>query len=183
MTLTTYKWTIDRYHHAIRAGVFNDKPLELICGKLIVMPPEGETHAYYNSEVGDYLRSLLGNRAKIREAHPITLNNNSEPIPDLAIVKPLGRVYLEHHPYPRDIFWIIEFANTTLTQDLTTKKQIYAESGIPEYWVVNLQKNQLHVYTDLQKGIYATETILTTGTRSPIAFADVEIEVQRLIST
>ncbi|MDJ1184529.1 Uma2 family endonuclease [Roseofilum casamattae] len=116
--------------------------------------------------MGDYLRSLLGNRAKVREVHPIISNNNSEPVPDLAIVKPLGKIYLEHHPYATDIFWIIEFSNTTLTQDLTTKKQLYAASGIPEYWVVNLQENQLHVYTDPKNGDYATETILTAGVRS-----------------
>jgi len=182
MTATPYRWAIANYHHAIRAGIFNDQNLELIRGKLIVMPPEGEPHAYYNSEVGDYLRSLLGNSVKIREAHPITLTNDSEPVPDLAIVKPLGRVYLEHHPYPGDIFWIIEFANTTLTQDTTTKKQLYAESGIPEYWVVNLQDGQLQVYTQPQNGDYATETILTTGTLSPTAFKDIEIQVQRLLS-
>lgn len=182
MTVTPYKWAIAPYHHAIRAGIFNDQNLELIRGELIVMPPEGEPHAYYNSEVGDYLRSLLGNRVKIREAHPITLSNNSEPVPALAIVQPLGRVYLEHHPYPGDVFWIIEFANTTLTQDTTTKKQLYAESGIPEYWVVNLQDRQLQVYTQPQNGDYAKETILTTGTLSPTAFQDVEIQVQRLLN-
>ena len=102
MTVTPYKWTIDRYHQAIDAGVFDGQPVELLRGDLIVMPPEREPHAYYNSEVVDYLRSVLGSRAKVREAHPITLADDSEPIPDLAIVQPLGRVYLEHHPYPND---------------------------------------------------------------------------------
>ncbi|MDJ1184528.1 hypothetical protein [Roseofilum casamattae] len=49
MPITTYKWTIDRYHQAIRAGLFNEQPLELIRGELIVIPPEGEIHAYYKS--------------------------------------------------------------------------------------------------------------------------------------
>lgn len=60
MTITRYKWTIDRYHQAIAAGLFDDQSIELLRGNLIVMPPEGEPHAYFNSEVGDYLRSLLG---------------------------------------------------------------------------------------------------------------------------
>ncbi|WP_233220861.1 Uma2 family endonuclease [Chlorogloea sp. CCALA 695] len=86
------------------------------------MPPEGEFHVYYNSEVGDYLRALLGDRSKIRETHPIPLPNNSEPIPDLAIAQPLGSVYLQHHPYPNNIFWLIEFSSTTLDKDLNEKK-------------------------------------------------------------
>lgn len=139
MTVTTYKWTVDRYHRAIQAGLFDDQPVELIHGEIIIVPPEGEPYAYYNSEVGDYLRALLGTRAKVSEAHPITLSDDSEPIPDLAIVKPLGTVYLEHHPYPNDIHWLIEFSDTTLTKDLTTKKTTYATSGIQDYWVVNLK--------------------------------------------
>jgi Uma2 family endonuclease len=182
MTVTTYKWTLDRYHQAIDAGLFDDQPIELLRGELIVMPPEREPHAYYNSEAGDYLRALLGSRAKIREAHPITLPNDSEPVPDLAIVQPLGAVYLEHHPYPRDIFWLVEFSKATLSYNLTVKRSIYAEAGIPEYWVVNLNDNELKVFRDLENGTYTTEETYTTGTIAPRAFADVEISVQRLMN-
>lgn len=182
MTVTTYRWTIDRYHQAIQAGVFDDQPVELLHGEIIIMPPEGEPHAYYNSAVGDYLRTLLGGQAKVREAHPITLSDNSEPIPDLAIIKPLGAVYLEHHPYPSDIYWLIEFSDTTLTKDLTTKKTTYAVSGIEEYWVVNLRDKQLHVFKNLQDGQYTSENILKAGPVSPMAFQDVKIQAHRLMN-
>lgn len=182
MTVTTYKWTLDRYHQAIDAGIFEGQPIELLQGDLIVMSPEREPHAYYNSEVGDYLRALLGRRAKIREAHPITLPNDSEPIPDLAIVQPLRTTYLEHHPYPSDIFWLIEFSNATLVKDLTQKRAIYAEAGIPEYWVVNLKDQELRVFRDLVGGVYTTEDTYRTGTVSPGAFTDIEISVRRLMS-
>ncbi|MBW4665065.1 MAG: Uma2 family endonuclease [Chroococcus sp. CMT-3BRIN-NPC107] len=182
MTITTYKWTIERYHQAIAAGLFENESVELLRGDIIVMPPEGEVHAYYNSEVGDYLRTLLGSRVKIREAHPITLANNSEPIPDLAIVKPLGAVYLEHHPYPGDIFWLIEFSLATLSKDLNEKKATYSEAGIAEYWVVNLKDKQVSVFRDLENGRYIKEETLTTGVVSPQAFPDVQIQVKRLIN-
>ena len=182
MTVTTYKWTMERYHQAIDAGLFDDQPVELLRGDIVVMPPEREPHAYYNSEVGDYLRTLLGARAKIREAHPITLPNDSEPVPDLAIVKPLGAVYLEHHPYPHDIFWLIEFSNTTLSKDLNEKKACYGEAGIAEYWVVNLKDRELKVFRDLKNGRYSTEQTFRTGVVSPLAFQDVQIQVQRLMN-
>ncbi|MBE9169636.1 Uma2 family endonuclease [Pleurocapsales cyanobacterium LEGE 06147] len=181
MTVTTYKWTIERYHRAIEAGIFDDQPIELLRGDLIVMPPEREPHAYYNTEAADYLRILLGERAKIRDAKPITLPNNSEPAPDVAIVKPLGEVYLQHHPYPEDIFWIIEFSNATLSKDLGEKKEIYAEAGIVEYWVVNLKTPQLQVFRDIKNEQYQTELTLTTGTIAPLAFPDVSVQVERLI--
>lgn len=182
MTATTYKWTLDRYHRAIEAGVFDDQPVELLRGNIVVMPPEREPHAYYNTEAGDYLRRRLGNRAKIRDAKPITLPNQSEPAPDVAIVEPLGRVYLEHHPYAENIFWLIEFSHATLSKDLEQKQAIYAEAGIPEYWVVDLQKFQLHVFRDLVQGSYTTELTLTEGKISPLAFADVQIEVSQFMN-
>lgn len=183
MTITTYKWTIEHYHQAINAGLFEDSLVELLQGDLVVMPPEGEPHAYYNSETGDYLRKLLGNRAKIREAHPITLPNNSEPIPDLAIVKSLGSVYLNHHPYPDDIFWLIEFANTTLSKDLNEKKNIYGEAGISEYWVVNLREKELSIFRNLQNGQYTTQQTYKVGIVSPLAFQDIQIQVEKILNS
>jgi Uma2 family endonuclease len=180
--ITAYKWTIERYHQAIALGLFDDQPVELLRGDIIVMPPEGESHAYYNSEVGDYLRALLGDRAKVREAHPITLPNQSEPIPDLAIAQPLGSVYLKHHPYPSNIFWLIEFSSTTLDKDLNEKKATYSEAGIIEYWVVNLTGKELIVFRDLESDRYTTGRTFKTGVVSPLAFPDIEIPVQRLMN-
>lgn len=181
MTVTTYKWSLERYHRAIEAGIFDGQPIELLRGDLIVMPPERELHAYYNTETADYLRVLLGERVKIRDAKPITLPNDSEPAPDIAVVKPLGEIYLQHHPYPEDIFWVIEFSQATLSKDLNEKKEIYGEAGIIEYWVVNLKTPQLQVFRDLNNGEYITELTLTTGNISPLAFPDVSVQVQRLI--
>ncbi len=181
MTVTTYKWTIERYHQAIEAGIFDNDPVELLEGEIVLMPPEGEPHAYYNTEVADYLRRLLGDRVKIRDAKPIILPNNSEPSPDITIAKPLGLVYLEHHPYPEDIFWLIEFAKTTLTKDLGWKKDIYGNAGIQEYWVVDLKNLQLKVFRDLNNGNYETELTRTDGEIAPLAFPDIQIEVWRLM--
>jgi len=42
MTVTTYRWTVERYHQAIDAGLFEDQPVELLRGEIVVMPPERE---------------------------------------------------------------------------------------------------------------------------------------------
>lgn len=100
-------WTIDEYHQMIKAGILSDRRVELIAGEIVEMPPEGEPHAYSSHEASEYLTQLLGDRATIRQAKPITLPNNSEPEPDVAIVRRLGREYRQHHPYPENIFWLI----------------------------------------------------------------------------
>lgn len=182
MTVTRYKWTVDRYHDAIASGIFDDQSVELIQGDIVVMAPEREPHACYSSDGAEHLRQVLGHRASIRETKPITLPNQSEPIPDLAIVKPPLRRYLEHHPYPDDIFWLIEYSDSTLAKDIGEKKQVYAEAGIQEYWVSDLKNSQLRVFRDLNKGQYQTQEIYTDGIISPLAFQDVAISLKRLFS-
>ncbi|QLE50396.1 Uma2 family endonuclease [Nostoc sp. C057] len=182
MTVTTAKWTIDEYHHMIAAGILDDRRIELLKGEIVEMPPEGEPHAYFSSEAGEYLIQLLGNRATVRPSKPITLPNNSEPEPDIAIVQRLRREYLEHHPYPENIFWLIEYSDSSLDKDLQIKTKVYAEVEIPEYWVVNLRKRQLIVFRDPQDGDYASKSTLSGGTIYPQAFPDLAISVNFIVS-
>ncbi len=182
MTFIAAKWTIDEYHRMVAAGILCDRKVELLRGEIVEMPPEREPHAYCSDEAGEYLAKLLGDRAKIRHAKPIILPNNSEPEPDLAIVKRLGREYREHHPYPENIFWLIEYANTSLEKDLDIKNKIYAEAGIPEYWVVNLKELHLVVFREPLDGDYATKFILSTGTIQPLAFPDISVSIEQIIN-
>ena len=180
--VTIAKWTLEQYHQMIDAGILDDQKVELLNGEIIEMSPEGEPHAYYASTVGDYLRNLLGDRAKIREHHPITIPaTQSEPEPDIAVVQPLGREYLQHHPYPENIFWLIEFSNTSLKKDLDPKAKAYAVAGIPEYWVINLQTMELIVMRDPVNGAYRSQVTLNNGTINLLAFPAVAISVRQLL--
>ncbi|NEP60965.1 MAG: Uma2 family endonuclease, partial [Symploca sp. SIO2G7] len=92
------------------------------------------------------------------------------------------KLYLEHHPYPEDIFLVIEFSQATLAKDLGNKKLIYAKAGIKEYWVVNLKDACVHIFRDLVQKVYTTEFTLTTGTIAPLAFPNIQLQVQRLMN-
>lgn len=183
MTVTAAKWTIDEYHRMIASGILDNRRVELLKGEIVEMPPEAHAHAYFSSEAGEYLIRLLGDRVMIRGAKPITLPNNSEPEPDIAIVQRLGREYLKHHPYPENVFWLIEYSDSSLDKDLETKSKVYAEVRIPEYWVVNLKKRQLIVFRDPQDGEYASKSTFTGGTIYPLAFPDVAVSVDLIVST
>jgi Uma2 family endonuclease len=178
----TAKWTLEQYHQMIAAGVLDDQRVELLNGEIIEMPPEGEPHAFYTTTVGDHLRGLLGERATVRQGHPITIPaTQSEPEPDIAVVQPLGREYLRHHPYPENIFWLIEFSNSSLKKDLDPKAKAYAAAGIIEYWVVNLKAMQLVVMRQPVDGLYQSQVTLSDGNISPVAFPDVALSVRRLL--
>jgi Uma2 family endonuclease len=182
--LQTYKWTIDLYHQAIAAGLFDDQPVELLNGELITMPPEGEIHAGRGNITIEYLRNRLGNRVQIREGHPITLaDSQSEPEPDIAIVEPRFWEYVEHHPYPENVYWVIEFSKTSLKKDLEVKDKIYAAAGIQEYWVVDLQASRLIVFREPIAGEYQSRQTYTEGSITPLAFPDVSIAVGVLLGT
>jgi Uma2 family endonuclease len=181
MSVAIAKWTLDEYHHMIAAGLLDHRQVELLKGEIVELAPEGEPHAYFSSEAGDYLGLLLDDRAMVRQAKPITLPNQSEPEPDIAVVQRLGREYLEHHPYPDNIFWLIEYADSSLDKGLQTKSRVYAEVGVAEYWVINLRSRELIMFREPQAEGYKACTHYTTGNLTPLAFPEVSIDVKRLI--
>jgi Uma2 family endonuclease len=81
---TLYKWSVEDYYQIIASGVLDGKSVELLEGKIITVTPEKPIHSSRIDTVADYLRNVLHKKAKVREAHPITLDN-SEPEPDIAI--------------------------------------------------------------------------------------------------
>ncbi|MGF1492586.1 MAG: Uma2 family endonuclease [Microcoleaceae cyanobacterium] len=157
-------WTIDRYHQAVNAGVFDDVNVELLDGELVKMSPEGEPHANRIVSIADTIRLQLTGKAQVREGHPVSLGIKNEPEPDIAIVEPLGREYDTHHPYPENIFLVIEFSNTSLVRNLEVKRYIYAAAGIPEYWLVDLNAKKLVRHLSPADGDYQDRLEATEGT-------------------
>lgn len=154
--VTTKRFTIDEYHRLIELGFLQESDslrdgkaerIELIRGELIQIIAKGRPHTVCGSILCRQLDRLLGDRAVIRGQDPITLPNHSEPEPDVVIARGIDEDYLAHHPYPEDIFLVIEISDTTLDYDQTTKLEIYAESRIFNYWIVNLNARQLERYT------------------------------------
>ena len=177
---TRYKWTVADYHQLVKTGLLEGKPVELLEGELIEKSPEGIPHSYTNRSVADYLRTLLDGLAFISEAHPITLDN-SEPEPDIAIVRLPKEIYKQHHPYPKDIYWLVEIANRTLEKDLNEKTITYARNGIAEYWVIDLPNKKLWVFTQPEKQGYSQTQEFIKGSISPQSFSNVSVEVKDLL--
>lgn len=178
---TVAKWSVKDYHKMIETGLLNERQVELIAGEIINMSPEGPIHSFINHRSVTYLRSLLGKQAEVREAHPITLSD-SEPEPDIAIVRSPDTLYLNHHPYPEDIYWLIEIADSSLAKDLGIKKKAYARAGIPEYWVIELSSQTLKVFQNPTGEDYQLEREYSDGLLSPLAFRALHISVGRLIA-
>ena len=77
---------------------------------------------------------------------------------------------------------MIEYANSSLQKDKTVKYHLYAEAGIPEYWLVNLQTGELIINREPRGREYGSKITLTSGEVSPLAFPDLTIPVAAIIS-
>jgi Uma2 family endonuclease len=182
MTVTLAKWSLEQYHQMIELGVLDDRNVELLNGEIVEMPSEGPEHAYFSTKTADLLRQGLAGKVQIREAHPITLSEQaSEPEPDIAVVALPDILYLQRHPYPEDVYLLVEYANTSLAKDKSTKRQLYAKTGILEYWLINLQDRQLMVHRTPQGNDYQSVQTLTSGTIDLLAFPGVTIDITQLL--
>ena len=178
---TLFKWSVEDYHRMIEAGILSERHVELIEGEIWEVSPEGPLHRFINDRAAEHLRKLLKGLAKVFEAHPITLVN-SEPEPDIAVVRLPDTAYLTRHPQPEDIYWLIEIADTTLADDLGKKKKAYARAGISEYWVIDVQARKIKVFRQPERDDYSTEQEVSQGNIVPLAFSEVEIAVGNLVT-
>jgi Uma2 family endonuclease len=143
-------------------GILNpSERTELIAGQIVLMVAKGTAHVVSLQLLADVLRQQLGNAALIRTQDPVVLDDFSEPEPDLAIVKGSILDYTDRHPLPADIYLVVEVANSTLKYDCEVKDKLYAQAGIPEYWVINLQDRQVHVFREPTPAGYHQQFLLT----------------------
>ena len=180
MVWATYKWSIDKWHELVDSGVLEGQKVELLEADIVEMSPEGVEHSFTNESIVIYLRNKLSRLAHVRESHPITLDN-SEPEPDITIVRLPLTIYRTHHPYAEDIYWLIEVSQRTLKKDLEQKVTTYARNGISEYWVIDLKNKKLIIHTQPSKDKYLQIVEYQSGTVTPQAFADIKIAVDKLL--
>ena len=180
--IPTRRFSAEEYHRMGEVGILSeDERIELIDGRILEMSPIGSQHAAYVTLLHRALRAVE-ETAIVRIQNPIILDDETEPQPDIAVVKFKANAYVDYHPYPEDVLLIIEVAETSLDEDKEIKLPRYAASGIPEVWIVNLIENIVEVYREpltLANGIpgYRGQTDFRSGELlSPEAFPDLEIE-------
>jgi len=148
-TLPVRRFTVDEYHRMIQAGILGeDDDVELLEGWIVPKMPRNPPHDGMISIIMlDVLTPRLPADYHCRGQSAIT-TIDSEPEPDIAVVRGPKRIFLTRHPGPADMPLLIEVADSTLDRDRTHKARIYANGNVPVYWIVNLADNQIEVYTD-----------------------------------
>ena len=172
-----WKLNIDKYHAMIAAGIIEeDAQLELLEGLLVLKMPKNPPHRISTKLIRAALEKIIPNGWYVDSQEPITLSD-SEPEPDVMVIRGQTTDYRDRHPQALDIELVIEVSDATLERDRTMKKRIYANAGIPIYWILNLRERRLEVYTQpkMEESEYAHSQIFTESESINITLKEVGI--------
>lgn len=154
-TPTRARLSVDQFHRMAEAGIFaSDDRVELINGEMIEMAPIGSRHSSAVMRLRAQLGRLVGELALVSPQNPVMLPPDSEPQPDIALLKPRADWYSLALPGPADVLLVVEVADTTVDYDRDVKLALYAAHGIREAWIVDLRGRRLEVYRDPRDGHY-----------------------------
>lgn len=168
--VTRRRFTAAEYNRMGEVGILHeDDRIELIKGEILTAPAVGDRHIATVIALTQLLTRLLGPRALVSVQNPIRLDDATEPEPDVTILKPRGDYYRAGKPCPDDILLLIEVADSSLDYDRGEKRDLYASSGIGEYWVVNLVAGEVEVCRDPTPHGYAS--VKPAGLQGTLAIA------------
>jgi Uma2 family endonuclease len=177
------RFTREEYHRMAEAGILHeDDRVELIEGEIVLMTPIGRRHAACVAELNRLLVPAVGQRALLWPQNPITLPNESEPQPDIVLLRPRADRYLQDDAHPEDVLLLVEVADTSQRYDRLVKLPLYGRAGVPEVWIVDLPGEVIEVYRRPTSSGYAEmEQIGRGGVVAPLAFPDIVLSVDTIL--
>jgi Uma2 family endonuclease len=170
--------TVAQYHAMIRVGVLESgAPIELLQGWLVTKMTKHPRHSACTAKTRRRLSEVVPGGWSVDVQEPVT-TADSEPEPDLVVIRGSREDYVERHPGPEDVGLLVEISDASLDRDRGWKKRIYAAAGIPVYWIVNLVDRQVEVFTDPsgpgERPDYRTRQVFLAGDRVPVVLGGTE---------
>ena len=176
-----FRWTREEYEQLAEKGFFPPgKKLELVDGVIYEMSPQKGPHATGILLAAEALRAAFPKDYQIRVQLPLVLGDDDEPEPDLAVVPGGLRDYSDTHPTTAVL--VVEVSDSSSFHDRERKRSLYARSGIPEYWILDVQSRHLEVYRNLGPNGYESRLLLKAeDTVTPLAGSGASITVAELL--
>ncbi|MBI2016243.1 MAG: Uma2 family endonuclease [Candidatus Rokubacteria bacterium] len=180
--LVRRRFTREEFHRMGEAGIFTeDDRVELIEGEIVQMSPIGHPHAYSVMMLTNLLITRLGGRALLSPQNPVALSDDTEPLPDIVLIRPRPG-YKETDITPADALLLIEVSDTSLRYDRRVKLRLYARAGIPEYWVVDVGGEAVEIHREPRGDRYErVERVGRGGRIAPEAFPDVVLAIDEIL--
>jgi Uma2 family endonuclease len=178
------KISADQFEQMGRTGILGPEArVELLAGELIEMAPIGSRHAAAVAFLTRRFTRAVGDATLVWAQNPLRLADDSEPQPDLMLLRPKADCYRSAHPRPQDVLLLIEVADATLRFDRETKLPLYARHGIAEVWILDLDAERLEIYREPAAGGYRRK-LERQGAESiaPVALSTVMLEVRAIFA-
>ncbi len=139
LQLQRRSFSVDEFHRMAEAGILREGDrVELIHGEVVTMIPIGSRHAACTMRLTELFAGQVGERAHLSVQNPVRMSDDSEPQPDLALLRRRSDFYAGSHPGPTDVLLLVEVAGTSAEEDRSVKLPLYARAGICEVWLVDL---------------------------------------------
>ena len=183
---TSFRFTIEEYERMHSSGVFSERGdvrVELLYGEVVEVNPPNPPHAWVVDQFMYWSVAVTsGADIWVRIQNPVGIPEfDSLPEPDIAWLK--KRDYRRTQPTPDDVLLIVEVSDTTLDKDRKLKGKLYAEAGIQEYWIGNVNEACIEVYRRPVGGWFQSlETYVSGQHVSPIAMPNVQLSVADIMS-
>lgn len=146
LPIPVHRFSVDEYHRLAESGFFApDARVELLDGWIVDMTPIGTSHRFTVQQIYRIILNQLPAGWDAFMQQPITLST-SEPESDVSVIRGSNADYKQRHPGPADVGLIIEVADSSVTID-QEKIRIYAEAGIPRYWIIDLVKRAVECHS------------------------------------
>jgi Uma2 family endonuclease len=174
---TRRRFTRAEYYRMAEVGILGRRDrVELIRGEIIEMSPIGRRHGAFVDNLNRLLVLRLPDHVIVRVQGPVALADDTEPEPDLTVLRRRDVPYKEREAWAEDALLVIEVADSSLAYDRSTKRRLYAEAGIPEYWVVDCTAETVEVHRGPgPDGYRDVSRVAGAATLTLQAFLDVEL--------
>ena len=182
-SISRRRFTVAEYYRMAEVGILSPSDrVELIEKTILDMPPIGNRHVSTVMALTQEFSEVLRRLVVVSVQNPIWLPNESEPEPDIAILKPRPDRYATGKPGPDDVLLLVEVADSSLDYDRGEKRDLYARGGIGEYWAVNLLADEVEVCRGPTAGGYASIVpVGLHGTLGIAAFPGSSIAVRDIV--
>jgi Uma2 family endonuclease len=177
-------FTREEYHRMGEVGILKPTDrVELIRGEIVEMAPIGRRHHAFVDNLTQLLVVRLAGRGIVSVQNPVVLADDTEPQPDLAVYRRRPVPYKEREAHAEDVLLLIEVAESSLAYDRSTKLRLYAEAGIPEYWVVDCVAESIEVHRTPDRGGYRDVSRVAGAAALTLhAFPDVTLTVAEIFA-
>ena len=169
---TRARFTAPEFLRMVESGAFEGMKVELIDGELERMNPPMNGHSAAQANVVFYLAQKLG-LAVVRAETGLVLNDSTVVACDAALLRqPLVE---NRFLTPYDVQLVVGIAQTTQSRDMGLKRMLYAQAGIPTYWVIDGVRRVVHVYADPVEGDYCSVHTVRFGEALAVPGSDAAI--------